>query len=179
MNAGAPIKARIRTIPHYPRAGVMFRDITTLLKDPKGLRTTVHAFVDRYTAEPIDKVAGIEARGFMLGACVAYALGVGFIPIRKKGKLPASVIGEDYALEYGIDRVEMHADAIAAGERVLLVDDLIATGGTAAAAVRLIEKSQASVHECCVIVDLPDLGGRRRLESQGYRVFTLCAFEGE
>jgi len=174
-----PIKSRIRTIPHYPREGVQFRDITTLLKDPKGLRAAVHMLVDRYTAEPIDKVAGIEARGFILGAVVAYALGVGFVPIRKKGKLPGKVIAEDYELEYGIDRVEVHSDAIEADENILLIDDLIATGGTAEAAIRLVEKSGGRVYECGFIVELPDLGGRARLEAGGYRVFALCAFEGE
>ncbi|MEE8532898.1 MAG: adenine phosphoribosyltransferase [Alphaproteobacteria bacterium] len=174
-----PIKSRIRTIPNYPEHGVMFRDITTLLKDPKGLRVTVNELVNRYTAEPIDKVVGIEARGFILGAIVAYVLGVGFVPIRKRGKLPADVIGEDYDLEYGVDRVEMHCDAIGRGEKVLLVDDLIATGGTAAAAIRLVEKSGGVIVECCFIVDLPDLGGSKRLEKGGYEVFSLCAFEGD
>ncbi len=173
-----PIKSRIRTIPNYPEHGVMFRDITTLLKDPKGLRVTVNELVNRYTAEPIDKVVGIEARGFIIGAILAYVLGVGFVPIRKRGKLPAEVIGEDYELEYGVDRVEVHSDAIGRGERVLLVDDLIATGGTAQAAIRLIEKSGGVIVECCVIVDLPDLGGSKRLEKGGYKVFSLCAFEG-
>ncbi|MFQ5958939.1 MAG: adenine phosphoribosyltransferase [Alphaproteobacteria bacterium] len=174
-----PIKSRIRTIPHYPEHGVMFRDITTLLKDPKGLRVTVNELVNRYTAEPIDKVVGIEARGFILGAVVAYGLGVGFVPIRKRGKLPADVIGEDYELEYGVDRVEVHSDAIVRGEKVLLVDDLIATGGTAEAAIRLIEKSGGVIVECCFIVDLPDLGGSKRIEEGGYKVFSLCAFEGD
>ena len=174
-----PIKSRIRTIPNYPEHGVMFRDITTLLKDPKGLRVTVNELVNRYTAEPIDKVVGIEARGFILGAIVAYVLGVGFVSIRKRGKLPADVIGEDYDLEYGVDRVEMHCDAIGRGEWVLLVDDLIATGGTAAAAIRLVEKSGGVIVECCFIVDLPDLGGSKRLEKGGYEVFSLCAFEGD
>lgn len=174
-----PVKSRIRTIPNYPRQGVMFRDITTLLKDPKGLRVTIHEFVNRYTGEAIDKVAGIEARGFIVGACVAYALGLGFVPIRKKGKLPGEIIGEDYQLEYGIDRVEVHTDAIENGERVLLVDDLIATGGTAEAAVRLVEKSGGVIVECCFIVDLPDIGGRKRIEKLGYKTFALCAFEGD
>ena len=157
----------------------MFRDITTLLKDPAGLRATIAAFVERYRGAPIDKVVGIEARGFILGPVVAHELGLGFIPIRKHGKLPGAVNGEDYQLEYGIDRIEVHVDAIDAGERVLLVDDLVATGGTASAAVRLIEQSGAEVFECCFIVDLPDLGGRERLEALGLTVFTLCAFEGE
>ena len=174
-----PIKSCIRTIPNYPIEGVMFRDITTLLKDPVGLRATIAGFVDRYADSPIDKVVGIEARGFILGAVVAHELGLGFIPIRKQGKLPGKVNGEDYKLEYGVDRLEVHTDALDPGDNVLLVDDLIATGGTACAAVRLIEKSAALVHECCFIVDLPDLGGRERLQSLGQTVFTLCAFEGE
>ena len=174
-----PIKSRIRTIPNYPRQGVMFRDITTLLKDPAGLRATIDGFVSRYAGRPIDKVAGIEARGFILGAVVAHELGTGFVPIRKKGKLPADVIGEDYVLEYGIDRIEVHTDAIAAGERVLLVDDLIATGGTAEAAIRLIDRSGAEVVECCFIVELTDLGGRARVEALGRTMFSLCAFEGD
>ena len=157
----------------------MFRDITTLLKDPEGLRATVAGFVDRYRGKPIDKVVGIEARGFILGAVVAHELGLGFIPIRKQGKLPGEVNGEDYQLEYGIDRIEVHVDAIDPGDQLLLVDDLIATGGTASAAVRLIEKSGATVFECCFIVDLPDLGGRKRLEALGQSVFSLCEFEGE
>ncbi len=157
----------------------MFRDITTLLKDPEGLRATIEGFVERYRDKPIDKVVGIEARGFILGAVVAHELGLGFIPIRKQGKLPGEVNGEDYRLEYGIDRIEVHVDALDPGDRVLLVDDLIATGGTASAAVRLIEKSGATVMECCFIVDLPDLGGRRRLEALGQSIFCLCEFEGE
>ena len=174
-----PIKSRIRTIPHYPVQGVMFRDITTLLKDPVGLRLTVKAFIERYAGQPIDKVAGIEARGFILGAVIAHELGTGFVPIRKKGKLPGDVIGQDYQLEYGIDRIEVHTDAIDAGERVLLVDDLIATGGTAEAAIKLIGKSGAEIVECCVVVELPDLGGRARIEAMGHTVFSLCAFEGD
>ena len=174
-----PIKSRIRTIPNYPTEGVMFRDITTLLKDPVGLRATIAGFVERYAGAPIDKVVGIEARGFIFGAVVAHELNLGFIPIRKQGKLPGAVNGEDYRLEYGIDRIEVHIDAIGPGERVLLVDDLIATGGTAGAAVRLLEKSGAEVFECCFIVELPDLGGRERLEALGQTVFSLCTFEGE
>lgn len=174
-----PIKSRIRTIPDYPTEGVMFRDITTLLKDPVGFRATIAGFAERYAGAPIDKVVGIEARGFIFGAVVAHELNLGFIPIRKQGKLPGAVNGEDYQLEYGIDRIEVHIDAIGPGERVLLVDDLIATGGTSCAAVRLIEKSGAEVFECCFIVELPDLGGRERLEALGQTVFSLCTFEGE
>ena len=132
-----PIKSRIRTVPHYPKSGVMFRDITTLLKDATGLQLTVKSLADHYRNQAIDRVAGIEARGFILGAAVAYELGLGFIPVRKKGKLPAEVVGQDYALEYGTDRIEIHTDAIAPGESILLIDDLIATGGTAAAACAL------------------------------------------
>jgi adenine phosphoribosyltransferase len=173
------IKTLIRTIPHYPHQGIMFRDITTLLKDPVGLRSTIEQIAKRYKGQPISKVVGIESRGFIIGAPVAYALGVGFVPVRKKGKLPAETIGHDYELEYGADRIEIHIDAIAPGERVLLIDDLIATGGTAEAAVTLIRKMGAEVVECCFIVDLPDVGGRKRLEKLGVKVFALCEFEGE
>jgi adenine phosphoribosyltransferase len=173
------IKTLIRTIPHYPHKGIMFRDITTLLKDPVGLRSTIDQIARRYKGQPISKVVGIESRGFIIGAPVAYVLGVGFVPIRKKGKLPAQTIGHDYELEYGVDRVEIHTDAISPGERVLLIDDLIATGGTAEAAATLIRKMGAEVVECCFIVDLPDVGGRKRLEKQGLKVFALCEFEGD
>jgi adenine phosphoribosyltransferase len=174
-----PIKSRIRTVPHYPKQGVMFRDITTLLKDPVGFRVTINELVNRYTGVRIDKVAGIESRGFIIGAALAYQLGVGFVPIRKKGKLPAETVGHDYALEYGTDRIEMHVDAIAKGEKVLLVDDLIATGGTAEAAMKLIESMGGKIIECCFVIDLPDLGGRKRLEKHGQKVFALCEFEGD
>jgi adenine phosphoribosyltransferase len=157
----------------------MFRDITTLLKDPVGLRVTITELVNRYTGQKIDKVAAIESRGFMIGAVVAFQLGVGFIPIRKKGKLPAKTVGHDYELEYGTDRIEIHVDAIGPGDRVLLVDDLIATGGTAEAAVKLIESMGGKIVECCFVIDLPDLGGRKRLEACGQKVFALCEFEGD
>ena len=173
------IKTLIRTIPHYPHQGIMFRDITTLLKDPVGLRSTIDQLAKRYKGQPLSKVVGIESRGFIIGAPVAYVLGVGFVPIRKKGKLPAETIGHDYELEYGADRIEIHIDAISRGDRVLLVDDLIATGGTAEAAVHLIRKMGAEVVECCFIIDLPDVGGRKRLEKLGLKVFALCEFEGE
>lgn len=175
MNA---IKQLIRTIPDYPRQGIQFRDVTTLLKDRVGFRSTIDQLVARYEDEKIDKVAGIEARGFILGGPLAYALNAGFIPLRKKGKLPGESIGHDYALEYGTDRVEMHLDAVLKGERVLLVDDLIATGGTAEASIRLLELVGGEIVECAFIVDLPELGGRRRLESRGHKVFALCEFEG-
>ena len=174
-----PIKSLIRTIPHHPRQGILFRDITPLLQDPVGFRLTVQELVQRYSAVRIDKVAAIESRGFILGAPLAYALGVGFVPLRKQGKLPAATVGQDYALEYGTDRIEMHTDAIAAGERVLLVDDLIATGGTAEAAVMLIRRVGGEIVECAVAIDLPDVGGRARLERLGVPLFALTAFEGE
>jgi len=173
------IKSKIRTVPHYPKQGIMFRDITTLLKDPAGFRATVDELAQRYRDTPIDKIAGIESRGFILGAPLAYALGRGFVPIRKKGKLPAETIGHDYALEYGTDRIEIHTDAIAKGEKVLLVDDLIATGGTAEAACKLIEKIGGRIVECAFLIDLPDIGGRARLEKLGHKVFALCEFEGD
>lgn len=173
------IKSLIRTIPHYPKPNIMFRDITSLLKDPIGFRITINELVRRYADMEIDKVIGIEARGFIVGAPLAYALGKGFVPIRKKGKLPAETIGHDYELEYGADRIEIHADSITPGERVLLVDDLIATGGTAEAATRLIEKIGGKIVECCFVIDLPDIGGRKRLEKKGYSVFALCEFEGD
>jgi adenine phosphoribosyltransferase len=179
LEQALPVKSRIRTLPHYPQRGVMFRDITTLLKDPLGFRVTISEFVNRYQGVRIDKVAAIEARGFIIGSALAYQLQAGFVPIRKQGKLPAATIGHDYALEYGADRVEMHADALAQGEQVLLVDDLIATGGTAEAAVKLIETAGAKIVECCFVIDLPDLGGRKRLEKHGQKVFTLCEFEGD
>lgn len=173
------IKSRIRTIPHFPKPGIQFRDITTLLKDPVGFRITITELVARYAERKIDKVAAIESRGFIIGAPLAFALGVGFVPIRKPGKLPAETIGHDYELEYGSDRVELHVDAIAKGERVLLVDDLLATGGTALAAATLVEKAGGKVVECCFVIDLPDIGGRQRLEQAGYAIHALCAFEGD
>jgi adenine phosphoribosyltransferase len=174
-----PIKSRIRTVPHYPKQGVMFRDITTSPKDPVGFRITINELVNRYTAQKIDRVAGIEARGFIIGAALAYQLGIGFVPIRKQGKLPAETVGHDYDLEYGTDRIEMHIDAVSKGDRVLLVDDLIATGGTAEAACKLIDSMGGTVVECCFVIDLPDLGGRARLEKYGHTVFALCEFEGD
>jgi adenine phosphoribosyltransferase len=174
-----PIKSKIRTVPHYPKQGVMFRDITTLLKDPIGFRVTINELSKRYADIKIDRIAGIEARGFILGAALAYQMGLGFVPIRKKGKLPAETVGQDYDLEYGTDRIEMHVDAVTKGEKVLLVDDLIATGGTAEAACKLIESMGGKVVECCFVIDLPDLGGRARLEKHGHNVFALCEFEGD
>jgi adenine phosphoribosyltransferase len=173
------IKSLIRTIPHYPKQGVQFRDITTLLKDPLGLKVTIDEFHKRYADQRIDKVVGIESRGFLVGAPLAYKLGVGFVPIRKGGKLPAETMGHDYELEYGSDRVEIHKDAIEKGERILLVDDLVATGGTALASAALIEKLGGEVVECAFIIDLISLGGRARLEAKGHSMFALVEFEGE
>ena len=174
-----PLKSRIRTVPHYPKQGVMFRDITTLLKDPIGFRITINEFVNRFIGVKIDKVVGIEARGFIIGAALAFQLGVGFVPIRKKGKLPAETRSHDYKLEYGADCIEIHIDAISQGEHILLVDDLIATGGTAEAAVKLIESMGGKIIECCFVIDLPDLGGILRLKKHGQKVFSLCKFEGD
>jgi len=173
------IKSKIRTIKNYPITGVMFRDITTLLKDPEGLRDSIDKLVDRYKDINIDKIVAIESRGFIIGAPLAYLLNVGLVLIRKPGKLPAETIDQDYKLEYGTDRIEVHVDAIEKGEKVLIVDDLIATGGTAEATVRLVQKMKADIVECCFIIDLPDIGGRAKLENLGQKVFTLCEFEGE
>lgn len=171
-------KSVIRTIPDYPKPGIMFRDITTLLGHPQAFRAAVDALVQPHCGAKIDKVAGLEARGFILGGAVAHQLGVGFVPVRKKGKLPFSVIGEDYQLEYGTDRVEIHTDAIAAGDKVLLVDDLIATGGTALAGINLLERAGATVIGCSFVIDLPELGGADRLRARGLAVSSLVAFEG-
>ena len=169
----------IRTIPDYPKPGIQFRDITTLLKDPKGFRACIDSLIERYQGKPIDKIVGIESRGFMFAAPLAYALGIAFVPVRKPGKLPGKTIGHDYALEYGTDRIEMHDDAIASDDRVLIVDDLLATGGTALAAATLVQKVGGTVIECAFLVDLPDIGGRQRLEQTGLPVFALCEFEGD
>ena len=157
----------------------MFRDITTLLSDPVGFRKAVDAMVQVHDSETIDHVAGIEARGFILGGAVAHQLSAGFVPIRKKGKLPWETFAEEYELEYGTDEVEIHIDAVERGQRVLLVDDLLATGGTASAAIRLLERAGAQVVACSFVVDLPDLGGRAVLEGLGKEVLTLCHFDGD
>lgn len=179
MTAGpVDLKGLIRTIPDYPKPGILFRDITTLLADGPGLRQMITAFAERYGSRQIDKVAGIEARGFILGGALAERLHVGFIPIRKKGKLPFATVGHDYELEYGTDRVEIHQDAVRPGERVVLVDDLVATGGTATAGVRLLRQLGAEVVEACFVIDLPDLAGRARIEATGCPTFALVAFAG-
>lgn len=173
------IKAYIRTIPDYPKPGIQFRDITTLLADPLGFREAVDAMVQLHDAASIDHVVGIEARGFILGGAIAHQLSSGFVPVRKKGKLPGTTISESYDLEYGSDTVELHDDVLSPGDRVLLVDDLIATGGTAEAAIKLIERTGADVVACSFVIDLPDLGGRRKLEGLGKEVLTLCHFDGD
>jgi len=172
------LKALIRTVPDFPRPGVMFRDITTLLKNPDALKAVIDGFASAYHGRPIDKIAAIESRGFIVGAALAYRMHAGFVPIRKGGKLPAENFGQDYELEYGVDRLEMHRDALRNGERVLLVDDLIATGGTAEAALKLVGVAGGSVVGCAFIVDLIDLGGRVRLEKMGHPVLALCQFSG-
>ncbi len=172
------VKDYIRTIPDFPEPGIMFRDVTTLFQDPRGFRMTVDQLLHPYAGVQIDKVAGLEARGFILGGAVAHQLSVGFVPIRKKGKLPGTTIEQEYQLEYGTATMEMHDDAISAGERVLVVDDLLATGGTAAAGVSLIERLGGEVVSCAFIIDLPELGGRKRLEAMGLDVYYLAAFDG-
>ena len=182
MSAGAgprAIEDYIRTIPDFPAPGILFRDVTTLFADPRGMRLAVDRLLDPFPGTRIDKVAGLEARGFILGGAVAHQLGTGFVPIRKKGKLPGRRIEEAYTLEYGEAVMELHEDAVAPGERILLVDDLLATGGTAEAGIRLIERLGGEVAGCAFVIDLPDLGGRRRLEGLGMTVHALTAFEGE
>ena len=168
----------IRTIPDYPKPGIMFRDITTLLGDARAFRRAVDELVQPFTGRKIDKVAGIEARGFILGGAVAHQLSAGFVPLRKKGKLPHQTIAVDYALEYGVDTIEMHLDAFRSGEKVLLVDDLIATGGTAIAAVELLRRGGADVIGAAFVVDLPELGGAHRLAALGVPISTLVSFAG-
>jgi adenine phosphoribosyltransferase len=173
------LKDLVRTIPDYPKQGVLFRDITTLLQNPNGFRQAVDELVQPFAGLGVNRVAGIEARGFILGGAVAHQLSVGFVPIRKKGKLPWQTISVEYELEYGTDEVEMHIDGLEKGDRVLLVDDLIATGGTATAAVRLIRDAGGEVMGSSFVIDLPELGGRSRLEALGVSVRTLMEFEGE
>ncbi len=172
------IKDRIRTVPNWPQPGVMFRDITPLLQDPKTFRVLIDLFVHRYMGEQVDVVAGLDARGFILGSVVAYELNKGFVPIRKKGKLPYNTIAEEYELEYGSATVELHADAAKPGDRVLLIDDLIATGGTMMAGKKLIEKLGATVIEGAAIIELPELGGGKLLRDGGLDVWTVCSFAG-
>lgn len=170
--------SRIRTIPDFPKPGILFRDITTLLADARGFRKAVDELVQPYVGVSIDKVAGIEARGFILGGAIAHQLACGFVPVRKAGKLPYRTIEQSYELEYGTDRLEIHEDAIASGDLILLVDDLIATGGTAEAAVKLIRQAGGKLAAACFVVDLPDLGGADRVRALDVDVITLCEFEG-
>ncbi|WP_198970724.1 adenine phosphoribosyltransferase [Xylophilus sp. ASV27] len=174
------LKQHIRTVPDWPAPGVQFRDITPLLQDPKVFRVLIDAFLHRYMDRAMrpDVVAGLDARGFILGAVIAYELGVGFVPIRKKGKLPFTTVEETYELEYGSATVELHADAVKPGDRVLLVDDLIATGGTMMAGKKLLERLGATVTEGAAIIDLPELGGSQRLRDAGLQLFTLVDFSG-
>jgi adenine phosphoribosyltransferase len=172
------LRALVRSIPDYPRPGILFRDITTLLLDGEGFRETIDSLAARYRDQSVAKVAGVEARGFILGGAVAHQLGAGFVPIRKQGKLPHRTRGCDYQLEYGTDRIEMHLDAIEPGERVLLIDDLIATGGTALAAARLIGEAGGVVVGAAFVIDLPDLEGAARLRGAGIEVFSLLEFAG-
>ncbi|SEP73129.1 adenine phosphoribosyltransferase [Thalassovita taeanensis] len=172
------IRDYIRTIVDFPHEGILFRDVTTLFADPRGFRMAVDQMLHPYAGLRIDKVVGLEARGFILGGAVAHQLGTGFVPIRKKGKLPGATISQAYTLEYGEAIVELHDDAIQPGETILLVDDLLATGGTAEAGIKLIERLGGQIIGCAFVVDLPDLGGRKRLEAMGMDVHVLCEFEG-
>lgn len=171
------IKNKIRTVPHWPIEGVMFRDITTLLQDPEAFRETCDMLYERYKEVEIDKIVAIDARGFIFGAVLAYKLNIGFVPVRKAGKLPYNTISESYTLEYGENVVEMHKDAIEKDEKILVVDDLIATGGTISAATKLVERLGGEIVECVFIVELPDLKGREKIKK--YKIFTLTEFEGE
>ena len=172
------VRDYIRTIVDFPHEGIMFRDVTTLFTDPRGFRMAIDQMLHPYAGEQIDKVVGLEARGFILGGAIAHQLSVGFVPIRKKGKLPGTTISQDYTLEYGEAIVEIHDDAIEPGEKILVVDDLLATGGTAAAGIKLIERLGGEIISCAFVIDLPDLGGRKVLEDLGMDVHALCAFEG-
>lgn len=171
------LKKKIRSVPHWPIDPVTFRDITTLLQDPRAFKWSCDMFYDRYKDKGVDKVVGIDARGFLFGAVLAYKLDVGITPVRKKGKLPPPVISQEYNLEYGSNVVEMSTDGIVPGEKVVIIDDLIATGGTASAAVSLVEKMGGRIHECAFVIDLPDLKGKEKLN--GHNVFCLVEFEGE
>ncbi len=174
-----PIKSRIRTVPDWPKKGIMFRDITTLLKDPVGFRVCIDDFVNRYKNKQVDVIVGIDSRGFIMGGALAFQLGKGFVPVRKKGKLPAPVERQEYTLEYGTDAVEIHKDAILHGQKVVIIDDLIATGGTALAAAKLVQKLGGEIIEFAFIVDLPDIGGSKKLQEAGFSYYAQTTFEGE
>ncbi|MEL6806734.1 MAG: adenine phosphoribosyltransferase [Pseudomonadota bacterium] len=179
MPTNKTVRDYIRTIVDFPHEGIMFRDVTTLFADPRGFRMAIDQMLHPYAGMQIDKVVGLEARGFILGGAIAHQLSVGFVPIRKKGKLPGATISQAYTLEYGEAIVELHDDAIQAGEKILLVDDLLATGGTAEAGIKLIERLGGEIISCAFVIDLPDIGGRARLEAMGMDVHALCEFEGE
>ena len=172
------LKKLVRTIPDYPKPGIMFRDATTLFGDAQGFKAAIAQMAEPYRTEPIDAVAGIEARGFIIGGAIADRLGCGFIPIRKKGKLPWKAIGQDYELEYGTDTIEIHDDAVKQGERILIVDDLIATGGTAEAAIKLVRRAGGEVLGAVFLIDLPEIGGRKKIEVLDVPCHALMAFEG-
>ena len=172
------VKDYIRTIADFPHEGIMFRDVTTLFADARGFRMAIDQLLNPYAGMRIDKVVGLEARGFILGGAIAHQLSVGFVPIRKKGKLPGAVISQAYTLEYGEAVMEVHDDALQAGEKVLIVDDLLATGGTCEAGIRLCERLGAEIVGCAFVIDLPDLGGRALLEKLGMKVHVLCDFDG-
>jgi adenine phosphoribosyltransferase len=178
MNSFTDLRDAVRTIPDYPKPGIMFRDITTLLGNPRAFRRAVDELVQPWAGARIDKVAGMEARGFILGGAVAHQLSSGFIPIRKKGKLPHTTVSIAYSLEYGVDEMEVHSDAVTKGQRVILVDDLIATGGTATGAVKLLQQIGAEVVAACFVIDLPELGGAKKIEALGVPVRTLMTFDG-
>lgn len=173
------VRNTIRSVPDWPKPGVMFRDITPVLQDPQAFRVLVDLFVYRYMRQRLDLVAGVDARGFILGSVLAYELNLGFVPVRKKGKLPFRTVAEEYTLEYGNATVEMHTDAVRPGQRVLLIDDLIATGGTLLAATKLLQRLGANVIEAAAIIDLPDLGGTKAITDTGLPVYTVCSFQGE
>jgi adenine phosphoribosyltransferase len=172
------LKDTIRAIPDYPKKGIMFRDITTLLGNARAFRRAIDDLVNPYAGSKIDKIAGMEARGFILGGAVAHQLSAGFVPIRKKGKLPHTTVSIAYSLEYGVDEMEVHEDAVMKGEKVILVDDLIATGGTAEGAVKLLQKIGAEVVAACFVIDLPELGGAEKIRALGVPVRSLVAFDG-
>ncbi len=178
MSNTRSVKDYIRTIVDFPHEGIMFRDVTTLFADARGFRVAIDQLLHPYAGMRIDKVVGLEARGFILGGAIAHQLTVGFVPIRKKGKLPGTTISQDYKLEYGEAIMEIHDDALQPGEKVLLVDDLLATGGTAEAGIKLIERLGAEIIGCAFVIDLPDLGGRKLIEGLGFDVHALCEFSG-
>ena len=173
------VRDYIRTIPDFPHEGIMFRDVTTLFADPRGFRIAIDQLLHPYAGTDIDRIVGLEARGFILGGAIAHQLSVGFVPIRKKGKLPGKTLSQDYTLEYGEATMEIHDDAIQPGEKVLVIDDLLATGGTAEAGIKLLEKLGAEIVGCAFVIDLPDLGGRAKLEAMGVDIHALCAFDGD